>query len=60
MFASSRGNIFLFVLTHNSGVGKLALWVSPNRADHSSYITSGDSNCREYSDEEMSRSNQGI
>jgi len=48
------------MLTHNSGVDKLASWVSPNRADHSSYITSGDSNCREYSDEEMSRSNQGI
>ena len=49
-----------FVLTFNSGVGKLAAWISDNRKKNAYIVSPDEPQCKPYSDAEMALSNQGL
>jgi len=49
-----------FVLTFNSGVGKLAAWISDNRDKNAFIVSPDEPQCKPYSDKDMALSNQGL
>lgn len=65
VYVMSLANYFIF--SHDSGIGKLAFWISNNRRDDNAFIehrrdviSKDEPICKPYNHEQMSITNSGI